>query len=123
MLLCQAVQGGICSGWLLTGQPFQVTPEWSEQTVTLAPDPAQWICLGSRHDRADYYGELPLEVVLGDVNADILLVLFPLSVSPMGPLAGDPHRQRPERDYPVWRSRLPEGYVLLDEVSITFGDT
>jgi hypothetical protein len=122
MLLCQAVQGGICSGWLLTGQPFQVTPEWSEQTVTLAPDPTQWTCLGSRHDRADYYGELPLEVVLGDVNADILLVLFPLSVSPMGPLAGDPHRLRPERDYPVWRSRLPEGYVLLDEVSITFGD-
>ena len=39
LLLCQAVQavrevGGICSGWLLTGQPFRVTPDWSEQTVT-----------------------------------------------------------------------------------------
>ncbi|MCC7262942.1 MAG: hypothetical protein IT369_10510 [Candidatus Latescibacteria bacterium] len=120
VLLCQAVHEGICSGWLLTGKPFQVTPEWSEQTVTLDPDPAQWTCLGSRHDRADYYGVLPLERVLGDVNTDILLVLHPLDVVPMGPLVGDPHRLRPERDYPVWRGRLPEGYVLLDEVRIDF---
>jgi hypothetical protein len=38
----------------------------------------------------------------------------------MGPLDSDPHRLRPERDYPVWRSRLPEGYVYLDEVRIEF---
>lgn len=120
LLLCQAVQEGICSGWLLTGQPFHVTPDWSEQTVVLNPDSAQWTCLGSRHDRTDYYGELPLETVLGDVNTDILLVLHPLDIAPMGSLAGDPHRLRPERDYPVWRSRLPEGYVLLDEVQIEF---
>lgn len=120
VLLCQAVHQGICSGWLLTGKPFGVTPEWTEQTVTLEPDPAQWTCLGSRHDRADFYGVLPLERVLGDVNTDILLVLHPLEVVPMGPLAGDPHRLRPERDYPVWRGRLPEGYVLLDEVRIDF---
>jgi hypothetical protein len=31
---------------------------------------------------------------------------------------GDRHRLRPEKDYPVWRSRLPEGYVMLDEVCI-----
>ncbi len=49
-----------------------LTPDWSEQTVSLAPDPAQWTCLGSRHDRADFYGELPLETILGDVNTDIL---------------------------------------------------
>lgn len=120
LLLCQAVQGGICSGWLLTRQPVSVTPEWSEQTVTAAPDPAQWTCLGSRHDRTDFYGVLPLATVLADVNTDILLVLHPLDIAPMGPLAGDPHRLRPERDYPVWRSRLPEGYVLLDEVRIDF---
>ena len=58
--------------------------------------------------------------MLGDVNADILLVLFPLDVAPMGPLNGDPHLLRPEKDYPVWRSRLPEGYVMLDEVRIEF---
>ena len=113
-------QQGICSGWLLTGQPFRVTPDWSEQTVTLVPDPAQWKCLGSRHDRTDFYGEIPLATVLRDVNTDILLVLHPLDVAPMGPLDGDPHRLRPERDYPVWRSRLPEGYVWLDEVQIEF---
>jgi hypothetical protein len=120
LLLCQAVQGGICSGWLLTGQPFSVTPGWSEQTVTLAPDPAQWTCLGSRHDRADFYGEIALETSLGDVNTDILLVLHPLDIAPMGPIDGDPHRLRPEKDYPVWRSRLPEGYVWLDGVEIDF---
>ncbi|MFA6109383.1 MAG: hypothetical protein WDA75_11500 [Candidatus Latescibacterota bacterium] len=120
VLLCQAVQGGICSGWLLTGQPFRVTAEWSEQTVTAVPDPDQWTCLGSRHDRIDFYGRLPLATVLGEVNTDILLVLHPLEIAPMGPLSGDPHRLRPERDYPVWRSRLPEGYVLLDEVRIDF---
>jgi hypothetical protein len=120
LLLCQAVQGGICSGWLLTGQPFQITPDWSEQTVTAVADPAQWICLGSRHDRTDFYGQIPLETVLGDVNTNILLVLHPLNIVPMGPLDGDPHRLRPERDYPIWRSRLPEGYVLLDSVQIDF---
>jgi hypothetical protein len=122
LLLCQSVQGGICSGWLLSGQPFAITPDWSEQTVTAAPDPAQWTCLGARHDRADYYGEIPLETVLRDVNTDILLVLHPLAIEPMGPIDGDPHRLRPERDYPVWRSRLPEGYVLLDEVRIEFNE-
>ena len=65
-------------------------------------------------------GRTPLLQVLGEVNADILLVLFPLDVAPMGPLSGDPHRLRPERDYPVWRSRLPEGYVMLDQVRIEF---
>src|SRR6185436_10413737 len=29
VLLIQAVQGGICSGWLLTGQPFNITPEFT----------------------------------------------------------------------------------------------
>jgi hypothetical protein len=120
LLLCQAVQGGICSGWLLTGQPFAITLDWSEQSVTAVLDPAQWTCLGARHDRTDFYGEIRLETVLRDVNANILLVLHPLTIEPMGPIAGDPHRLRPERDYPVWRSRLPEGYVLLDEVRIDF---
>ena len=37
-----------------------------------------------------------------------------------GPVHGDTHMLRPEQDYPVWRSRLPEGYVMLDEVRIEF---
>jgi len=119
-LLCQGVHEGICTGWLLTGQAFTVTPDWSEQTVICTPDEQQWTCLGSRHDRTDYYGRTDLDTVLQDVNTDILFVLYPLDVAPMEPLNENPHVLRPERDYPVWRSRLPEGYVMLDEVRIDF---
>lgn len=120
LLLIQGTHGDLCSGWLLTGRPFCVTPDWSEQTIVAAPDPAQWTCLGARHDRTDFYGHIPLPTILANVNTNILLVLFPLEIVPMGPLAGDPHILRPERDYPVWRSRLPEGYVTLDTVRIEF---
>ncbi len=121
-LLCQGIHNNICTGWLLTGQPIRITEEWSEQTVVCTPDESAWTCLGSRHDRTDFYGRTPLATGLADVNVDILLVLHPLDIAPMGPPDGDPHRLRPERDYPVWRSRLPEGYVLLDEVRIEFPD-
>ncbi|MBQ10909.1 MAG: hypothetical protein CMJ45_05105 [Planctomyces sp.] len=119
-LLCQGVHDGICTGWLLTGQPIPITPEWSEVTIQARADIDQWTCLGSRHDRTTSYGRTPLDTVLADVNADILLVLFPLDIAPMGPLDGDPHQLRPDVDYPVWRHRLPEGYVALDEVRIQF---
>jgi hypothetical protein len=120
LLLVQASANSLTSGWLLTGQPLQVTPDWSEQTIAATSDPSQWKCLGGRHDRQDYYGEVELETVLSDVNCDILFVLFPLNVLPMGQIDGNPHILRPEKDYPVWRSRLPEGYVMLDEVRIEF---
>lgn len=119
-LLVQSIQQGICSGWMLTGQPFTVTPDWSEQTVTAVPDPQQWTSLGSRHDRMEFYGSIDLPQVLKQVNTNILLVLFPLDVAPMGPISGDPHYLRPEKDYPVWRSRLPEGYVQFDTIRIEF---
>ena len=122
LLLVQGVVDGICSGWLLSGQPIRVTPDWSEETVTLAPDPAQWTALGSRHDRTDMYGVKPLERVLADVNTNIMLVLFPLTVTPMGPIAGDPHLLRPERDYAAGRSELPEGYITVAAVRIRFAD-
>ncbi len=120
LLLVQGIHQGICTGWLLTGQPITVTPDWTEQRIVAVDDASAWTCLGSRHDRSDYYGRTPLKTVLSDVNADILLVLFPLDVASMGPIDGDSHRLRPEKDYPVWRSRLPEGYVILDEVRIQF---
>lgn len=118
--LCQGFHDGFCTGWLLTGQSLPVTRDFTEHTVVCTPDASQWTCLGSRHDRADFYGRSPLQTVLADVNANILLVLYPLNIEPMGVLKGDPHRLRPERDYPVWRSRLPEGYVELDEIRIDF---
>ena len=105
---------------MLIGQPFAVTREWTEQTVTAVPDPRQWTCMGGRHDRADYYGHVDLKAVLADVNVDIMFILFPLSIRPMGPIDGDPHLLRPGKDYPVWQSSLPEGYVVLDKVRIDF---
>ena len=120
VLLIQGSVEGITSGWLCTGQPFDVTDSWSEDTIVLDPNPTNWTALGVRHDREDMYGIKPLDHVLSDVNVNIMLVLFPLEVAAMGPLDGDPHILRPERDYPVWQHRLPEGYVTLNEVRIDF---
>ena len=36
----------------------------------------------------------------------------------MGAIQGDMHQLRPGRDYPVWRHKLPEGYVTLHDMSI-----
>jgi hypothetical protein len=35
-------------------------------------------------------------------------------------LPGGAHYLRPERDYPVWRNRLPDGYVLLSRFEVAF---
>lgn len=120
VLLVQATVGRMTSAWVLIGQPFAVTPAWTEQTVTLVPDPRQWTCMGGRHDRVDYYGYVDLGTVLADVNVDLMFILFPLTIRPMEPIAGDPHLLRPGKDYPVWQSSLPEGYVVLDQVRIDF---
>jgi len=120
LLLFQGKIGDITSGWLLTGRPFAIDPEWSEQSVAITPDPEPWTCLRGRHDRLDYYNYLPLESIIGQVNANVMLVLFPLPVHPMGPLQGEPHLLRAGKDYPVWTSDLPEGYVRLDTVKIEF---
>jgi hypothetical protein len=119
-LLVQARVGPITSGWILTGQPIRVEKDFTEQTITCVPDESQWTSLGARHDRTDTYGHADLADVLADVNCDIILVLFPLTVRPMGAIDGDPHLLRPGKDYPVWRSSLPEGYVMLDKISIEF---
>lgn len=112
---------GIRVNQVLIAQPFEVTPQWSEQTITLVPDPAQWQDLYARHDRRDFYGRgKPIADVLGDVNCNIILVLFPLDVVPAQPIDAGPHFLRAGKDYPVDRSRLPEGYVMLDEVRIEF---
>ena len=120
VLLVQANVDRMTSAWVLSGQPVPVGAEWAEQTITAVPNPAQWTCMGGRHDRVDYYGHVPLETVLGDVNVDIMFILFPLTVRPMGPINGDPDILRPGKDYPVWQSPLPEGYVELDTLRIDF---
>ena len=121
--MCVLLQGtveGICSGWVHTGEVFSVGEDWAEPTVTLDADPARWKALGSRHDRTDMYGVKPLDKVLGKADVNIMFLLFPINVVPMGSIDGDMHKLRPNREYPVWRHELPEGYVTLNSVEIEF---
>ncbi len=120
VLHVQSKVGDVAVNYVLTGQPFEVTSDWSEQTVTLAPDPEQWLCIGSRHDLTDTYGYGDIADVLRDVNIDIILLLHPVDAVPAEPIDGDPHKLYAGRDYRIDPSRLPEGYVMLDEVRIEF---
>jgi hypothetical protein len=120
VLLAQGSVGTMTSGWFLHGQPFKITRDWSEQTIRLRPHPDRWSCLGSRHDRRDYYGKIDLATILANVNRNIMLILFPLDLVPMGPIRGTRDRLRAGRDYPVWRSKLPEGFIIIDRVEIDF---
>ncbi len=104
----------------LTGQPFKITRDWSEQTVTLAPDPQQWTCLGARHDMQDEYGCDDIDKVLADVNLDIIFILFPLKVVPAGVDLQDIHTPRAVQDYPVDQQYLPKGLIMLDTIKIEY---
>lgn len=119
-LLIQSMQEGICSGWVLTGQPITVEPDYTVTTLTLRPDERQWTSLGSRHDRHETYGTKPLDKVLANVNVNMYLVMFPVHPRPMGAIQGDPHRLRAGKDYPVWPSSIAQGYVAVDQIRIDF---
>lgn len=120
VFLAQAWVGDRCVGQLLTGQPLEVTPDWSEQTLHLTPDQSQWTPLGVRHDRGETYALGKVEDVLRDLNVDFMLLLYPLDVVPDPPIEGNPHLLRAGEEYSVDRSRLPEGYVMMDEIRIRF---
>lgn len=119
-LLLQGSIDGITSGWVFTGQTFDVGPNWSEQTVRLVPDPSQWVSIASRHDRTDTYGEKPLLDILRNVNVNMHLIMFPVKPRPMGEIGGDPHLLRAGRDYPIWPSSIAQGYVEVDRIAIEF---
>jgi len=119
-VLVQGSVDGLTSGWVLTGQTFEVTPDWSEQTVVCVPDSAQWTSIGSRHDRTDTYAEKPLLQVLADVNVNMHLIMFPVKPRPMGRIDGDPHRLRAGRDYPIWPSSIAQGYIEVDRIQMEF---
>ncbi len=126
--LCLLAQGNVAASpappnmvnQVLVGQPVRMTREWSEQTIQLVPDQSQWLNLGSRHDRQDFYGKAPISELLRKVNGDIIFVLCPLDVRPLHPIAGDLQKLRAGEDYEVDRAFLPAGQVMLDEVRIEF---
>jgi len=120
VLIAQAKVGKVFINHVLTGQPFEVTSDWSEQTVTLVPDARQWKCLGSRRDRTTSYGWGEIADVLRDVNADIIFTLHPLEIVPRERIEGDVHQLRAGKDYLVDQSCLPKGCIMLDEVRIEF---
>ncbi|MDP6355938.1 MAG: hypothetical protein QF473_12585 [Planctomycetota bacterium] len=105
--------------FILSGQPFEITREWSEQTVKLVPDPDQWTCIGSRHDMVHQYGYGDIAEVLRDVNVDIIFILFPLNIVPIGEV-DDIHHQWANKDYKVDMEYLPKGVVMFDTVQITY---
>jgi hypothetical protein len=107
------------ANYVLTGQPLRVTPEWSEQTVTLSTEADQWTCLGARWDLLDYYGCADIDDVLADVNVDLILVLFPVEVVAAEPVA-DLHARRPHLDYEVRWDCLPSGRIELDTIRIDY---
>lgn len=107
------------ANFILTGQPFEIAPDWSEQTVQLVPDPEQWTCLGARHDMTQVYGYADIAQVLRDVNVDIIFVLFPLTIVPMGEVE-DIHRQWAAKDYKVDMQYLPKGLVMFDTVQVEY---
>jgi hypothetical protein len=122
-LLVQGILDGICSGWVLTGQPIAVKNDYTETTLVAVPDERQWTSLGSRHDRRETYGTHPLQKVLANVNVNIYLVMFPVKPRPMGPIGGDPHILRAGREYPIWPSSIAQGYVVVDRIQIEFQES
>ena len=119
-LHCQSRVGAKAINFVLASQPIAVTPDWSEQTIALEPDPAQWLCLGARHDLTDVYGWGGIDEVLRDVNIDIILLLHPLRIVPLTPQPRSPHFDRAGLDYAVDATHLPSGEIRLGGVEIEF---
>lgn len=120
-LLVQARAGSIQANFVLTGQSLPVTPDWSEQTIVLAADPGQWQCIGARRDLKERYGYGDIVEALRDVNTDIIVVWYPLTVVPLEP-TNDIHRLRPVQDYAIDRRYLPDGVLQIDTIRIEYPD-
>lgn len=120
LFLVQTQTAKTTANMLLTGQPFRVTREWAEQTVTLRPDASQWTCLGARHDMTAEYGCNDIGKVLADINLDILFVLFPVKPKPASADVKEPERLRAVQDYKVDQDTLPKGVVMFDSVRIDY---
>jgi len=90
------------ANWALTSQPLDrelLAGDWQPVRRTLVADPAQWTCLDALNARPDMYACAPLEAVLGDVNADWGLLLYPV---------------------PGVGAILPSGAIELDELRLQY---
>jgi len=119
-LWVQADVGNTRPNFALTGQSLTITAEWSEQTLYLADDPAQWTCVGGRHDLTELYGYGDIRDALKDVNCDLILVLFPLNVVPLDVPYADKDRLRTHRDYEPDYAYLPSGVIEFDTIKIDY---
>jgi len=119
LILLQAKNEATTANFVLTSQPFNVTQQWSEQTITLSADPSQWVCLGSRADRTETYGCFDVADALKNMNVDFIFVLFPLNIEPIEPVA-DKHLRRAGSQYHVKQELLPDGIVMIDWVKMEF---
>ena len=120
LLLIQGKTDKTTPNFVLTGQPFRVTRNWTEQTVVLKPDPQQWTCLGARHDMTHEYGCDDVTKLLRDVNLDIIFALFPLKIVPLSKDIKDLPRPRAAQAYPVDIEALPKGLIMFDTVKIEY---
>ncbi len=120
LFLVQAETPKTTAAMVLTGQPFNVTHDWSEQTVILKPDPKEWTCLGARHDMRGDYGCDDIGTVLSDVNYDIIFILFPVRAVPACPGVADINQLRAVADYPVKQEELPKGVIMVDTIRLNY---
>ena len=118
-LLVQTHAGPVLANFILTGQSLRVTPDWSEQSLDLVPDPSQWVCIGARHDLSQQYGYGDVVQALKDVDNDVILVLYPLTIVPVEP-TDDVHRLRPDHDYAIDRRYLPDGVIQIDTIRVEY---
>jgi hypothetical protein len=119
-LWVQADIGNSRPNFVLTGQSLVVTPDWSEQTLLLTDDPAQWTCAGGRHDRMDLYTLGDIRDALRDVNCDLIIVLFPLNVVPLDAPLEERDRLRTHSEYEPDYAYLPSGVIEFDTIKIEY---
>jgi hypothetical protein len=122
-VLVQARLPDTTANFVLVGQTFEVTPEWAERQVVLRSDPSDWLCLGARADLSHLYGCGEIADVLCDVNLDLILVLFPLPVRPVAPLAEVIHGVRRQSAFDVDWTALPEGWVEIDTIRVEYPES
>ncbi|MDP7397548.1 MAG: hypothetical protein QF541_11815 [Lentisphaeria bacterium] len=119
VLLVQSRYANAGPNYVLTGQPFNVTKDWTEQSVTLTDDESQWTFLGARNELQEKYSYAPIAEVLRNVNVDLIFVLSPLSFEPHDDVP-DKHAAWAMKEYTVDAQRLPKGVVMFDWVRIDY---